>query len=179
MTRSNRQRRILVAIALGLLTFGLYAISLKSGFVYDAQLQIEQDDYIHTPSNLLDVLTFRVMARDVLDFNRPVHLASLMLDSLIWGRNPFGYHLTNILLHTANVLLLFALLREWTKQYLIACKAPRAELGALLAAGLGAAMFAVHPLCTEVVAEPTYREDLLACFFMLIALALASRWTGE
>ncbi len=177
--RQPARRIAVVGAALALLTFLLYSPSLRSQFVYDAQMQIEQDDFIHTPSNLWDVLTFRVMARDVLDFNRPVHLASLMIDSLIWGRDPLGFHLTSILLHTANVVLLFLLLRRWIEQYLQMRKSENAEKGALVSATIGAALFAVHPLCTEAVAEPSYREDLLSCFFMLWALVLASEWPAR
>ena len=50
----------------------VYLPTLWGEFVYDDVAQIVIDDYIHQPSHLPEVLTFRVMARDVLDFNRPV-----------------------------------------------------------------------------------------------------------
>src|SRR5580658_8416471 len=84
---------------LAMVVLSLFAPSLRSGFVYDSKLQVLIGDFIHQRANLLPVLTFQVISWDVLDFNRPVQLASLMFDSLVWGKNPFGYHLTNILLH--------------------------------------------------------------------------------
>lgn len=157
-----------MAIGLALLTVALHARSLGSDFVYDALAQLREDDFVHTPGNLLEVLTLRVMARDVLDFNRPVHLLSLMLDALVWGRRPFGFHLTSVLVHAIGVALLFGLLARWLRREGRAQVVPAAALAALL--------FAVHPLGTEAVAEPSYREELLVALFLLLALWLAERW---
>ncbi len=154
---------------LALLTFAVFLPTLRSGFVYDARLQILTDPFIHDAANWWDVLSFRVLGRDVLDFNRPVHLAFLMLDSAIWGINPFGYHLTSILLHTANTVLLYLVIRA----LLLAGPGKRPGFPATPAPFLCALLFGVHPLMTEAVCEPTYREDLLAVFFSLSALLLA------
>lgn len=152
------------ALAVALLTFALYLPSLRSGFVYDSQAQILNDSYIHNHANLLEVVTFRVMSRDVLDFNRPVQLLSLMMDSVFWGRNPFGYHLTSNLLHALNTVLVFLL---------IVRLAGRDDVFTLSVAALGALVFAVHPVNVEPVAEVSSREDLLATFFALLGLLLA------
>ncbi|HXU83289.1 MAG TPA: hypothetical protein VN914_17975, partial [Polyangia bacterium] len=160
---ADRSRRLIGAL-LGLLAFGVFARSLASGFVYDAVAQLGEDDFVHTPANLIDVVTLRVMARDVLDFNRPVQLLSLMLDALVWGRRPFGFHLSSVLLHLACVLLLYGLLLRWLD---------REGRPGLFAAALAAAAFALHPLGVEAVAEPSYREELLVAFFALLALRLA------
>jgi tetratricopeptide (TPR) repeat protein len=149
----------LAALAVAALTFLLYLPSLSSGFVYDGEAQILIGDYIHNPAHWADVLTFRVMGRDVLDFNRPVQLASLMLDAQLWGKNPFGYHLTSNLLHAANAGLVFALLVRLV---------PRRET--LWAAAAGALVFAAHPIVVEPVAEVSSREDPLATVFVLLSL---------
>ncbi|MFM8493949.1 MAG: hypothetical protein ACKOEM_00285 [Planctomycetia bacterium] len=153
------------ALGLAVLTVAVFWPTLFAGFVYDARLQILSDDFIHDPRNWVSVLTFGVLGRDVLDFNRPVHLASLMLDAAIWGREPFGYHLTSVLLHAGNVVLLGAVIRGLAGQK-------------QAFAGLGAVLFAVHPIVTEAVCEPTFREDLLATAFSLGALLLAMRHDG-
>jgi len=165
--------------ALMALTVGVYAVSLKSELVYDATFQILDDDYIHTPRHLLDVLTFRVMSQDVLDFNRPVHLLVLMIDSLIWGRNPIGYHLTSILFHTASTVLLFLIMDRWLAEESDGDSPAGQVKMRRIGAALGAALFAVHPVVAEAVAEPSYREDVLAGFFLLMALWLAGRWCGR
>jgi hypothetical protein len=90
-----------------LLVLLIYAPTLRGGFVYDSIAQVLYSDYIHTPSHRADVLTLRVVAQDELDRNRPLHLASLMLDAAIWNKNPSGYRLTSVLLHALNAALLF------------------------------------------------------------------------
>ena len=160
-----RQAAILVAI-----TLAVFSATLSADFVYDARLQILTDPFLHDPGNWLDVLTFRVLGRDVLDFNRPVHLASLMLDAAVWGKEPFGYHLTSILLHAANVVLLWLLVRDVLARGRGSGATPQAFVPML-----AALLFAVHPVVVEAVCEPTFREDLLAAAFTLTAVVLAGR----
>lgn len=148
-------------------TLAVFAHTLSSGFVYDARMQILTDPFLHDPRNWWPVLTFRTLAMDVLDFQRPVNLASLMLDAAFWGREPFGYHLTSVLLHAANVLLVWLLLRRLTRPAFWGRFPSAAPM-------LGALLFAIHPLVTEAVCEPTFREDLLVAVFSLAALVVAS-----
>ena len=152
------------------ITVAVFSASLTADFVYDARLQILTDPFLHDPRNWANVLTFRVLGLDVLDFNRPVHLASLLLDATVWGRNPFGYHLTSILLHAANVVLVWLVVRALLDG---PATGPRATHP--LVPIVAALFFAVHPVVTEAVCEPTFREDLLAATFTLGAVVLAAR----
>lgn len=154
---------------MGVLAFALYLPSLWSGFVYDAQIQIASDSYIHTPSHLADIVTLRAMGQDILDRDRPAHLFFLMVDSLLWGRNAFGYHFTSNLLHAANTGLLFLLLASLLPREGRTVTTP----ARCIAAALGAMLFAVHPILVEPVAEVSDREDSLATFFLLAGLLLA------
>src|SRR5580692_12966362 len=86
----------------------------------------------------------------------PLTWISLMLDASIYGLWPGGYHLTNVLLHTANVLLVFATFARLTGQQL-----PSAAV---------AALFAVHPLHVQSVAWIAERKDVLSMFFGLLSL---------
>jgi len=147
---------LLVALA----AIALYLPTLGYDFVYDSATQIGTDDFIHQPRHFFDVLTLRVLGMDVLDFNRPVNLFTLLVDSLLWGKNPAGYRLTSLLLHGATVALLFRWLRIMT--------------GKLWPALLAALVFAVHPLHTEAVVEVGYREDLLATLFLLLGMNAAA-----
>lgn len=93
---------------------------------------------------------------------QPLSWLSLSLDRALWGLNPFGYHLTNIMLHSANAALAYACARLlWDEK--------RAWLCALL--------FALHPLRAESVAWITERRDVLSGFFFLGALLLHLRKT--
>jgi len=151
------------ALVVAVLCFLVYLPSLHSGFVYDAEAQILTDNYIHDSSHLWEVLTLRVMSRDVLDFNRPIHLLSLMMDSLLWGKQPAGYHLTSNFLHALNAgMLCLLLLLLLTPRNVSAKVSSSAALASLL--------FAIHPVNVEAVAEVSYREDLLATGFLLVSL---------
>jgi protein O-mannosyl-transferase len=88
----------------------------------------------------------------------PMTWLSLMLDREIFGSGPLGPHLTNVLLHAANTVLLFLLLKNLT--------------GALWRSALAAALFGLHPLHVESVAWVSERKDVLSgLFFMLTLLA--------
>ena len=150
------------AATLAVITLAVFWPTLFSGLVYDARLQILTDPFLHDPRNWFPVLSFGVLRMDVLDFNRPVNLASLMVDAAVWGREPFGYHLTSVLLHAANVVMVWGLVRRLGPGH-----------PAAAAAVLGPLVFAVHPVVTEAVCEPSFREDLLVAFFTLAAMLLA------
>ncbi len=156
------------------LTFAVFLPTLSAEFVYDARLQILADPFLHDAGNWWNVLTFRVLGMDVLDFNRPVHLASLMVDASIWGREPFGYHLTSIVIHVVNVVLVWLVARSLVENARPAT-ASMTSLVPVLASGI----FALHPLVTESVCEPSYREDLLAAMFTLAAVVVSARHRVE
>jgi tetratricopeptide (TPR) repeat protein len=92
----------------------------------------------------------------------PLTWLSLMLDTQVFGSQPWGYHLVNLLLHLANTIVLFALLRRMT--------------GAVGSSGLVAALFAVHPLHVESVAWISERKDVLSTLFGLLATAAYARY---
>lgn len=154
------------ALLVAALAFALYVPSLGSGFVYDAEAQVLIDGYIHDPSHIAEVATLRVLGKDVLDASRPAHLLSLMFDSLLWGRNPAGYHFTSILLHAVNTGMLCLLLLLLLPHGAGTMRRSVAALCALI--------FAVHPVNVEAVAEVSYREDLLATGFLLVSLLAAA-----
>ncbi len=78
----------------------------------------------------------------------PLTWLSLMLDCQLFGTNPGMMHLTNVVLHLANVLLLFAVLRKMT--------------GALWRSAFAAAAFAIHPMHVESVVWIAERKDVLS-----------------
>ncbi|MGA3285285.1 MAG: tetratricopeptide repeat protein [Verrucomicrobiota bacterium] len=86
----------------------------------------------------------------------PLTWLSHMLDVQMFGLNAGGHHLTGLLLHVANTMLLFLVLRRMT--------------GALWRSAFVAALFAVHPLHVESVAWITERKDVLSTFFFLLTL---------
>src|SRR2546425_4365958 len=98
---------------------------------------------------------------------------TLGLDYLLWGLNPFGYHLTSLLLHAANAVVFFFVVRRLLTR---ALPSP-AERGHALAvsAGVAALVFAIHPLRVESVAWVTERRDVLSGLFYLLTILLYLR----
>ncbi len=86
----------------------------------------------------------------------PLTWLSHMLDVELYALVPGRHHLTNVLFHVANVLLLFWVLRRMT--------------GKLWQSSLVAAMFALHPLHIQSVAWVAERKDLLSTFFGLLTI---------
>ena len=94
----------------------------------------------------------------------PLTWLSHMLDCELFGLNPKGHHLTSVLFHIVNSLLLFLILRWMT--------------GAPWRSGLVAALFALHPLHVESVAWVAERKDVLSTFFLFLTL-LSYLWYVE
>jgi len=100
---------------------------------------------------------------------RPLSSISWGIDAAIWGLNPLGYHLTDLVLHIANSLLLHTLLRNTTS--FVSGKGTQGQLDINhVAAALAALMFAIHPVAQEVVPAIARRADLLFAFFLLLTM---------
>lgn len=98
----------------------------------------------------------------------PLTWMTFGLDYLIWGMNPAGYHLTNVILHAANAALFYVLVQRLLT---IALRATPADAFAVrLGSAFAALLFAVHPLRVESVAWATERRDVLCGLFVLAAL---------
>lgn len=92
----------------------------------------------------------------------PLTWLSHMLDYEIYGPKPGGHHLSSLLFHAANTLLLFFVLSQMS--------------GALWRSGFVAALFALHPLHVESVAWVAERKDVLSTFFWLLTMWAYARY---
>lgn len=131
----------LIAIA----TLAAYWPCLWGGFIWD------DNSYVAYNPLLLDVsglwrIWFEPSATSQY---HPLVFSTYWLEYRIWGLSTFGYHLVNVALHVANVLVFYLLLRR--------LQIP----GAMLAC----AIFALHPVHVESVAWITERKDVLSTFF--------------
>ncbi|HLY07794.1 MAG TPA: tetratricopeptide repeat protein, partial [Planctomycetota bacterium] len=87
-------------------------------------------------------------------------------DYLVWGMNPFGYHLTNVLFHAATALVVF-----WVLDRLLRLARPGSDARTRCgAAAAGALFFSLHPLRVESVAWITERRDVVSGFFILLTV---------
>lgn len=134
-------------IAIALLTVFVYFPSLTNGFIWD------DDDYV--------INNFSIQKTDGLKeiwFSYktpqyyPVVFSSFWLEYKLWGLNPTGYHLINLIFHIFNALLIYAVLFKLHR--------PIALIAALI--------FALHPVQVETVAWITERKNIFGAFFYLL-----------
>jgi protein O-mannosyl-transferase len=123
-----------------------YANSLGNNFVFDDKAVILDNRLLRSLANLPRLLVASY---------RPLRDISHALDFALWGENPVGFHLANIVIHLANTLLVFWLVRRLTET--------------LAAALIAALLFAVHPLQTDAVTYISGRRDVLFSLFYLAA----------
>jgi tetratricopeptide (TPR) repeat protein len=90
------------------------------------------------------------------NFWHPLTWLSHMLDWQLFGSNPAGHHLVNLIFHIANTLLVFLVLKRMT--------------GALWSSAFVAALFALHPLHVESVAWASERKDVLSTLFWMLTM---------
>ncbi|MGD9289981.1 MAG: tetratricopeptide repeat protein, partial [Desulfobacterales bacterium] len=153
MTASPRLQMVLLVFFTSL----LYANILFNGFVYDDYAIIVENKHIQEPLKNLPALFnrgyFDIAAGEA--SYRPIATLSYYLIYAVAGLNPFLYHLFSMIIHVANVILVYLLIGCMAKNKWITLMA--------------AALFACHPALTEAVAVISYNEDLLTAFFFLLA----------
>lgn len=155
-TTIHRQSLLLIIT----LTLLAYANSFGNQFVFDDISHIVFNRYIHQLDKVFE------QSPDNFLYSRPLTNISLAVDYQIWGANPFGYHITNFLIHLANSILLYwIVLRLWGKSNLA------------LFAGL---LFSLHPVNTETLAMIALgRGYLLATFFSLLSWFSYLKWRSD
>ena len=148
-------RALWVSLALIVVTMVVYAPVWDHNFVsMDDPLMVS--DNPHVSGGLKWTAVRWALTAAYFGDWHPVTWLSHMLDVQLYGMNAGGHHLTNLLLHVANTLLLFGLLRRMT--------------GALGRSAFVAGLFAVHPLHVESVAWVAARTDVLSTLFWMLTL---------
>ncbi len=146
---------------LWVLVLAAYSNSFDAGFVYDNESAILEDARVHQ-ANLRSVQRILTegywVSQPTTDLYRPVTTLSYLLNYAVLGNgtNPAGYHWVNLVLHAANVSLVYAL-------GILVFGDPALALAL-------AAMWGLHPLLTEGVTNIVGRADLLAAFGILMGL---------
>ena len=163
---------LLAALLLCAAVFAAFSPSLSNGFV-------NWDD----DANLLDNPAWRGLSWQNLSWMFttfhmghyiPLTWLSFGADYAVWGLNPFGYHLTALLLHAANAVLFFFCLKRLLERAI-----PYGKENLVAASVFGALFFALHPLRVESVCWVTGRRDLLSGFFVLSSLLSYLRYAGS
>lgn len=159
---SETRYTIPICVLLGALTLAAFLPVLGNGFVnYDDTAYVTENPQVLaglTPAGVAWAFREAHFANW-----HPLTWLSHMLDVQVFGLQAGGHHLTSLLLHVANTILLFLLLRRMTARTW-----PSAVV---------AALFALHPLHVESVAWVSDRKDVLGTFFALICLWAYVRYT--
>ena len=140
--------RIAVALAVVVAAFVSYWPALTGQFVWD-------DDVLLTNNALVkasDGLYRMWFTTEAVDY-WPLTGTSFWIEWRLWGMKPFGYHVTNLLIHLASAGLIWAVLKRLS----------------VPGAAVAASIFALHPVNVESVAWIVQRKNVLSLFFFLLS----------
>ena len=153
----NNRKYILIIILAGI---AAYLTSFQNNFVWDDIGLISINPYIKSWKHIGDIfasfLHHKIGEGGI--FYRPIVSLSFLIDYSMWKENPVGYHLTNLLFHILNAILLYKIIFALFKKGKIAL--------------FTSLLFAVHPIHTEAVTYISGRADPIAALFLLSSLLL-------
>src|SRR6516165_389134 len=158
----NRGQIVAIYLSLAVISLAVFSQTIRYNFV-----NFDDDVYVYDARAIKAGLTIKgIVAAFVTPHARnwhPLTTISHMLDCQLYGLKAGGHHLTNVILHTISVLLLFLVLKQMT--------------AALWQSAFVAALFAIHPLHVESVAWIAERKDVLSAVFFMLTLAAYVQYT--
>ncbi|MBI3076683.1 MAG: hypothetical protein HYY85_06810, partial [Deltaproteobacteria bacterium] len=151
--------------AILLITVAAYLNTFPNPFVWDDRSLILGNERIRAWRNLGAIFSHTIPLGPLFGGTpsqayRPLYELALAVDYALWGTTPLGFHLTNVLLHLANVVLLLRLLCGFVPPWPAACTV---------------GLWAVHPILTEAITLVSARNHLLFALFVLAGLLLWRR----
>ncbi len=152
---SNKNWSFLISLTLILITLSVFYQVYSFSFV-----NYDDPGYVYKNPNVqagitLETIKWAFTTGHISNWH-PLTWLSHMLDWQMFGSNAGGHHITNLIFHIANTLLLFFVLRKMTD--------------AIWPSAFVAALFALHPLHVESVAWVSERKDVLSTFFWLLTM---------
>ncbi len=175
MKSNHRITLLICSIGLVILQFIVYAPALNNAFVH-----YDDNTYVYQNANIKSLNAETVSGMFARPFFRsytPLALLSHAVDYAVWKENPWGHHLTNLLLHSINVIFVFLLCAIILSRYSSrANKADRRGLfsfvnaASIAGACISATLYSLHPVRVESVAWVSDRKDLLLALFLLISV---------
>jgi tetratricopeptide (TPR) repeat protein len=154
MMNMEKSRQHILMIVAGVIfivvaSLMVYIPAMLGGYIWDDDVYVERNSLLSSPDGLLNIWS----GKGVVSQYVPMVYTTFRLEYSLWGLRPFGYHLTNILLHIFNALLIWLLLSRLK----------------IRGAWLVSAIFALHPVHVESVAWITERKNVLSLFFALLS----------
>ena len=159
----SRGQKWAICLLLVVAVLAVFGPALRCGFV-----SYDDPDYVSSNPEVQHGLNWQSIQWGLTtthaDNWHPLTWVSHILDYRLYGAKPAGHHLTSLLLHAANSVLLFLLLNRLT--------------GALWASAFVAAVFALHPLRVESVVWVAERKDVLSTFFWMLTVGAYCRYAA-
>lgn len=154
-----------------LVVFAVFPLAVLGTFQWDDYpLLVDHSAYRgFTWSNLRWMFSTNLMGHYM-----PITWISYALDHALWGLDPFGYHLTNLVLHATNTTLVYLVGLRLLRAAVVPTPGDGGE-GLRIGAAFAALLFGIHPLRVESVVWITERLDLLCGFFYLLAILMYLR----
>jgi len=161
----------LIIIGLIVLSVAIYLPGLQGEFLYswDDQRYVT-DNYRITSLSSEGLET--IFTEPYFGTYIPITTLSWAVDYQLWELDPYGYHLTNLMIHTANGVLVYIFL-------FVLLRGAGAQTPIVFVAGIGAFLFLVHPVQVEIVVWVSQRKALLGLFFTLLAFLAHIRSSRE
>jgi len=163
---TNKYPNIDIIASLIFLSFLIIALYWR---VYEYDFVSLDDSFIYDNPHLKDGLSIRNIIWAFSNYSAslwiPVTWISFFLDYELYGMNPGGYHITNVILHVFNTLILFVILyqitqKKWQSFFV-------------------AALFSCHPIHVESIAWIIERKDVLSTFFLMLFLYTYLQYTKK
>lgn len=120
---------------------------------FDDQVYVTDNEAVKSGINPESIVWAFGIHKDICMYYQPVAWLAHMLDVEIWGLDPGGHHVSGVVVHLINVILLFLVLKTMTRSF----------IGSALAASL----FALHPVNADAVSWIAERKTLVSGFFWL------------
>lgn len=152
--RFSKYNRHIIAVCLSVAILAVFWQAVGHEFVFDDEPYVVENQRLQSGLTL-SAVKWCFTSTHVANWH-PLTWLSHLLDFRFYGLNPSGHHVTNLLFHIANALLLLLVLKRMT--------------GSLWRSAFVAALFAVHPLHVESVAWVAERKDVLSTFFWLLTM---------
>jgi hypothetical protein len=145
-----------------LLIIQVYYNTLLNKFVFDDEHFVQKNIYLQDIKYLPSLLTQNIIAGSgiVSNLYRPLQSFTHFIDVQIWGMNPFGHHLSNLIFCLMMAFALFSLLKKTFDENI---------------ALAGTLLFCLHPMQSEAVAYVSGRGDILAYLFLFLTLNFFNR----
>lgn len=152
------QKQWLWGLLLVALTCAVYLPVLHATLIWDDSFMVTDNKMLRTPAGLFDIWFTNKPADHI-----PITLTALWLQYQMWGLNPVGYHVVNVLLHALGAVLLWRVLLRLN----------------LPGAWLASAVFALHPVCVASAAWVSEQKNTISLVFYLLSVLCYLRYAEK